>query len=219
MSLPNPHLTPAGILLVLAGASTDAIMILAFNVLTAAQTGNTILFAVAIARGDAAAGISSAISILSFLGGALAGGWSCRKIGHMATLLVELAILAIALAVSLALGTDPAPANLLVALAAASMGIQSSLTISVHGQSGTYITGLLANLAFSLGSRATTPDRVAPGLVWVIYLAGAIVAGLLFVAVGRVALLLPILALAAAVVWIPRLPAPPASSPPPRGGS
>jgi uncharacterized membrane protein YoaK (UPF0700 family) len=48
------------VLLTIAGGSGDAIGIMGFNVLTAAQTGNTILLAVAIAQGKIALGVSAA---------------------------------------------------------------------------------------------------------------------------------------------------------------
>ncbi|MFY8217364.1 MAG: DUF1275 family protein [Chthoniobacterales bacterium] len=47
------------VLLTIAGGSVDAIGIIGFNVLTAAQTGNTILLAVAIAQGKIALGVSA----------------------------------------------------------------------------------------------------------------------------------------------------------------
>ena len=50
------------LLLTLVGGSVDAMVILGFNVLTAAQTGNTVLLAVAIARGDLVTGASAATS-------------------------------------------------------------------------------------------------------------------------------------------------------------
>lgn len=84
--------SPANLLLILAGAGTDASVILGFNILTAAQTGNTILFAVALARGDFATGLNSGISIFCFVGGAIAGGWLCRRARALMTRLLFLAV-------------------------------------------------------------------------------------------------------------------------------
>ena len=61
------------LLLSLAGGSVDAVMILGFNVLTAAQTGNTILLAVSLAQGRFATGFYSAVSVIGYMAGAAVG--------------------------------------------------------------------------------------------------------------------------------------------------
>jgi uncharacterized membrane protein YoaK (UPF0700 family) len=179
-------------------------MILAFNILTAAQTGNTILFAVSVARGDLITGLSSAISISAFLLGALASGWICRQGRPMLALAMEMGLLLAALTIWLPIQGHPESltVNLLVTLAAAAMGIQSAVTINIHGQPGTYVTGLLTNFAVSVAgfSSKESDPPTTQGFVWLLYLFGAIVAGLLFVAVGPLALLVPIAALTAAII-------------------
>ncbi|GAB4183298.1 MAG: hypothetical protein Fur0032_24250 [Terrimicrobiaceae bacterium] len=209
MSPPALKLSTSSLLLVLAGSATDAIMILAFNVLTAAQTGNTILFAVAVAKGDLVTGLSSAISIATFLAGAIVGSRFCHQARPIVALILQMALLSIALGLWLAGGkAEPGAfsANILVALAAASMGLQSAVTIHLHGQPGTYITGLLTNFAVSLGATKLSSSLPvsAQGLVWLLYLAGAIVSGLLFLAFGPLALLVPIAALAGSSVHLAR---------------
>jgi hypothetical protein len=61
------------LLLAVAGASVDAVVILGFGVLTAAQTGNTILLAAHLAQGQFASGLSSAVSVLGYMIGAAVG--------------------------------------------------------------------------------------------------------------------------------------------------
>ena len=61
------------LLLSLAGGSVDAAMILGFNVLTAAQTGNTILLAVSLAQGRFATGFYAAVSVIGYMAGAGVG--------------------------------------------------------------------------------------------------------------------------------------------------
>jgi len=212
------------VLLAVAGAGVDAMMILGFNVLTAAQTGNTILFAVAIARGDFAGGLSAAISVAAFLGGTFYGALIIgrkapgpRVSGVCLALGVELVLL---LSLMLAwcffgIPAEKAPANLLVGLAATAMGIQSAVALSLHARSTTYITGILAGfttgIAHRLALRKEMPAAApsppgAPenpwinGLVWVVYAAGAVGAGCVFLRIGPAALLLPILAGGAA--WV-----------------
>lgn len=199
----------ASCLLIVAGSGIDALMILGFNVLTAAQTGNTILFAAALARGDAATGIGSAVSILAFLLGGFTGGFAGRRGLAHAALGIELVLIAAACGlwsvVSPAAGTPAAFA--IVALAAAAMGLQSAVIIHIHGRPGTYVTGVLAAFAFAL-SGATRKDAAAHGLVWVLYLAGAVVTSVAFLHAGRVAFFIPLLALTAAFPLLWRLPPP-----------
>jgi uncharacterized membrane protein YoaK (UPF0700 family) len=61
------------LLLAVAGGGVDAIIILAFQVLTGAQTGNTVMLAVALAEGRFAAGFYSALSVASFIIGSVVG--------------------------------------------------------------------------------------------------------------------------------------------------
>lgn len=61
------------LLLAVAGAGMDAMVILRFGVLTAAQTGNTILLAVHLAQGEFASGLSSAVSVVGYIIGAAVG--------------------------------------------------------------------------------------------------------------------------------------------------
>lgn len=216
------------LLLTLAAAGVDAMVILGFNVLTAAQTGNTVLLAVAVARGDAETGFSAAVSVAAFVAGAVAGevlcGWSTsghrREPGILPALLIEILLL-----ISLLMLWLPAEpfagrsAIAVVALAALAMGVQSAAVLRLQGPSTTYITGMLAT--FSTGYvrwiRAARhrrlrirpaesdakhpPDRLPwrNGLIWLVYLSGAIVCGILFLRSGVLALLVPIAAICAVI--------------------
>ncbi len=211
------------LLLALAGAGVDAAMIMGFNVLTAAQTGNTILLAVALARGQFALGASAAISVIGYVAGAALGElFLVRKSGTKTseiaeTLLVEAALLGILMVLWRMAGSVPSQtmSMVLVAIAAAAMGIQSAAVRCLHnGPTTTYITGLLTSfttgMVASLLSRRTNaskPPEDSPwqyGTVWGTYLAGAIVCGLLYLVAGATALLLPITAVLAVIALGPR---------------
>lgn len=190
-------------LLVFAGSSVDALLIFGFNVLTAAQTGNTILFAVALARRDYVTGLGSAISIAAFVTGAVCGGWICRRYGSRVALWIELLLLLTAFGTWFL--SSAAWGNLVITAAALAMGIQSAVIVCIHGQPSTYITGLLTSFAVSVSacSRESSRSVAAQGLVWVIYLGGAVTTGLVFVTCGMVAVLVPIGALTAATLLLP----------------
>lgn len=199
------RLSRANLLLILAGAGTDAMVILGFNILTAAQTGNTILFAVALARGDFATGLNSGISILFFVGGAALGGWLCQRSRAFWVFGAEILCLLGALGLWLwnwptgGLPTSTEMGNGLVhgvvGFAATAMGLQSAVTAHLHGEPGTYLTGLLTQFAtlFGTPSAAGQTSAATRGFVWVLYFCGALLTGLLFFAVGPLALLLPVL--------------------------
>jgi uncharacterized membrane protein YoaK (UPF0700 family) len=61
------------LLLSVAGGSIDAVVILGFHVLTAAQTGNTILLAVAFAERRLATGLHGAVSVVAYVIGSAVG--------------------------------------------------------------------------------------------------------------------------------------------------
>ena len=210
------------LLLTLAAAGVDAMVILGFNVLTAAQTGNTVLLAVAVARGDVETGLSAAVSVAAFVAGAIVGELLCGRPGSgrrrapviLPALLIEMLLL-IALLL-LWLLTEPAAGRSAIALAASAMGIQSAAVLRLQGPSTTYITGMLAT--FTTGyvrwirvariprPRSAEPDAQPPdclpwrnGLIWVVYLSGAIVCGILFLRSGVLALLVPIAAICAVI--------------------
>lgn len=208
------------LLLTLTGAGVDAMVILGLNVLTAAQTGNTILLAVAIARGDAVTGLNAAVSVGAFIIGCFLGEFAlrvCKGIdrrgdGVLLLLLVEVVLLTLLLL--LWRRGEPATgyyAVTVVSLAAFTMGLQSAIVLYVQGPSTTYMTGMVATFGtglvrwLSLGLRRARHDEPVSGEVhqpsgfpwrngggWLIYLVGAILSGLLFLQLGALAMLMPI---------------------------
>jgi len=142
------------LLLSLAGGSVDAVMILGFNVLTAAQTGNTILLAVSLAQGRLATGFYAAVSVIGYMVGAAVGELVLVRGRDSASwlspvgwgLVVELVALC-GLLVSWRLAGRNPPVGMsagLVAFAAVAMGIQSATVLRLHfGPTTTYVTGTL----------------------------------------------------------------------------
>jgi uncharacterized membrane protein YoaK (UPF0700 family) len=146
------------LLLAIAGGCVDAVVILGFGVLTAAQTGNTVLLAVALAQGQFVTGVSAALSVLGYVAGAAVGelvvvGRDSPASGCSAvrrTLLAELVPLGGLLVVWYLAGPHPAQSTivLLVALAAIAMGMQSAAVLRLHaGPTTTYVTGTLTTFA------------------------------------------------------------------------
>jgi uncharacterized membrane protein YoaK (UPF0700 family) len=142
------------LLLSLAGGCVDAVMILGFNVLTAAQTGNTILLAVSLAQGRFATGFYAAVSVIGYMAGAGVGELVIVRRRDSASwlspvgwgLVVELVALCGLLVCWRLAGRNP-PVGMsagLVAFAAVAMGIQSAAVLRLHvGPTTTYVTGTL----------------------------------------------------------------------------
>lgn len=79
------------LLLAVAGGGVDTVMILAFNVLTGAQTGNTVLLGAATALGRLAAALGSMISIICYvIGATLARGAHVRSFPVLSARLLTL---------------------------------------------------------------------------------------------------------------------------------
>lgn len=194
--LPQGQFLPA-----VAGGAVDAIVIMGFRVLTAAQTGNTILLAVAVARGDLAAGWSAALSLAGFVSGAVLGWWLAGRPGlpPSFTLFLEATILSGMLVLWLRAGPEPTAAigNTIITGVAAAMGIQSAAVLSRKVGPPTYVTGVLESFAHGLVSGRTgggsvgSPPRLH-GLAWLAYFSGAVGAGWAFRAAGPAALAIPI---------------------------
>jgi len=225
-TLPPPRRDLLILLLAFAGAGVDAVVIIAFNVLTAAQTGNTILFAVALAQGQVKGGISAAVSVLGFVVGTAVGELTLSRPANLrpgrsaiaSALLAECVLLGGVIILWRAAGPNPPHGTIaaLIVLAALAMGIQSTVVLRLHaGPTTTYITGMLTTFTTgmirSLLARKT-PSGASPtpgtpkstgdaswkyGLTWVVYTAGAIASGVLFLHVGEGALLVPITAVIA----------------------
>jgi uncharacterized membrane protein YoaK (UPF0700 family) len=220
------------LLLAIAGAGVDAVMLVAFGVLTAAQTGNTILLGVALGQGQWGTGLAAAISVIGFVVGSAAGellieGGRTRSGGApliARALVVELLLLILVLAGWRLAGAAAGPGvrDVLVALAAIAMGIQSAVTVRLRaGPATTYVTGTLTTFTTGmirslhwggaepseaparLGASHTAGESQRPwmyGLTWIAYLGSAIVAALLYLELREAALLLPIVAIGLVIV-------------------
>lgn len=216
------------LLLALAGGGVDAIMILAFQVLTGAQTGNTVLLAVALAERRFAVGFLSAVSVAAFIMGSVAGQLVILKRKSKSALRpVRWALVAELIPLSTLLGCwhfsqhpDPTVTAVLIALAALCMGIQSAAVLRLHDSPATtYVTGALITFSTDLtrwlfiketgaGAAAqhdglSTDRPVLYAQDWLVYLCGAVGSGLLFLSIRELALVLPILAIVAVVIAEP----------------
>jgi uncharacterized membrane protein YoaK (UPF0700 family) len=146
------------LLLSVAGGSVDAVIIQGFNVLTAAQTGNTILLAVSLAQGRFATGFSATVSVFAFMIGAATGelvigerrGSASRLSPVGWGLVLELFALGLLLGSWRLAGHSPSLGTtaVLVTIAAIAMGIQSAVVLRLHvGPTTTYVTGTLTSFA------------------------------------------------------------------------
>ena len=158
------------LLLSVAGGSVDAVIIMGFHVLTAAQTGNTILLAVSLAQGRFMDGLYSAISVLGYVVGAAIGqsvidrrsDSVSRRARFDWALLLELIALSMLLGSWRFAGHNPAAgmAAVLIGLAAVAMGIQSADALRLHvGPKTTYVTGTLTTFATKAVSGLHKPER------------------------------------------------------------
>jgi uncharacterized membrane protein YoaK (UPF0700 family) len=149
------------LLLAIAGGSVDAVMILAFNVLTGAQTGNTVLLGAALAQGRMAAAFGSTVSVVGYVIGAALGEFILVR--HHDTwpwpsavgtvLIAELIPFGCLFIVWRLAGPDPVQETkyTLVIYAASAMGIQSAAMLRLHGgPTTTYITGTVTTFATKL---------------------------------------------------------------------
>lgn len=196
------------LLLAIGAGGTDAIVIVGFKVLTAAQTGNTILLAAALAQGDWRTGLASGLSVAGFVTGALAGSWLLVREGTSVArvLCLELGMLGgVTAGWLLAVSPHPATGLVIVAATATAMGLQSAVVRHQKASSTTYVTGVLAAFARDAVSPRDQPGAPEPEArfeagVWLVYFAGAVGGAWLFSLFGVPALLLSITALGAAAL-------------------
>jgi uncharacterized membrane protein YoaK (UPF0700 family) len=190
-------------LLAAAAGGLDAVSFLGLGqVLVAAMTGNTVLLGIALGHADLHAALRSAVSLASFVGGAMVGAaivdrdrrdniWSPAVTWSLA---LELAIIvALALAWHLLEGRAGVTVDYrypLIVAAGIAMGVQSAAAhrIGVPGVATTYVSGTLTSLAARLSAGCARGDAArsdqarkagAPWLapcVWIAYGAGALFA-------------------------------------------
>ena len=181
----------AGVLGMVAGYS-DTVGYLSYGTFAGLMTGNTILLAIALARGDGAQTLHNAGIIAAFYGGVAAAALlknAGLQLGWL--LLIEAALL-------LAAGASAPPAAPF--LLAASMGVQNAAATRFAGAplNTVVLTGDVQKLIQGLAARLV-PDRSAEGVavavpwLWLGYFAGALLGAAAHAALRRPLLLAPLL--------------------------
>jgi len=154
----------------------DAISFLGLGqVFTAAMTGNTVLFGLAIARTHGLAALSYAVALLGFVIGAMIGavilgrnpkklGWSPVVTVTLGFELAALILFAVLTASSEKLGSGSMN-DLLITILAIAMGLQgvAARRIGVNGVTTTVITstltGLVETIVWKVGAVVTSPGK------------------------------------------------------------
>jgi uncharacterized membrane protein YoaK (UPF0700 family) len=182
--------TPAIVLaFALAGGLVDAASYLGLGrVFTANMTGNTVLLAVAVARGSGGDTARSGVALAGFCAGVAGGAallrtrdrsWPEVADGTLALEMVALAVLLLGWALighSVRYG--------LIAVSAGAMGAQSAAVRALHtaGVNTTYVTGTLTSAIARSVDRArkvaqTEQGPTLPGTAWAVYGIGALGGG------------------------------------------
>jgi uncharacterized membrane protein YoaK (UPF0700 family) len=203
-------------LTVLTGA-TDAIAFTRLGgVFTSVMTGNMVLIGVAIGRGTYSTLARTALAILAYIAGSMAGG---RAVGSprdddgpwpaamTAALLVEIALFAAFAGLwwtHLHHLTDAAQSILLL-LSAVALGLQSAtiLRLGIPGLSTTYLTGTLTTVMHSLASRRSLRGNGRSIAILAALIVGAAIGALAARFAPAVAAAVP-LTIAVAVVLVAR---------------
>jgi uncharacterized membrane protein YoaK (UPF0700 family) len=223
MRVHNEHI----FLLTWTAGCSDAISYLGLgHVFTANMTGNTVLLGLDIEQGEALAVLRSAVALGGFCLGAYAGAFLVERDQEglswtpqvTMAIAIEAVLLAVFAVIWILTGANP-PAggvvNVLIALSALAMGLQSALvrSLGIAGIATTYITGTLTNLL--AGGARWTRARVHTALrkqgdtgthanerglgrlaaVWIIYVLSALVSGAAVAHFPSVAVFLPLVAL------------------------
>ncbi len=185
----------------------DAVSYLALGrVFTANMTGNTVLLGLSLVQGDADGAGRALVALGGFLAGGGVGAWIAYRgqaahpwpRGVTVALVVECVLLA-------ALAIDrSASLALRVLLAAVAMGIQSAAArrLDVLGVATTFVTGTLTSLISLIVRHGVLPSASGHGkrllaAVWIVYVVGAMAAGMVTQTAPALALLPPVLIVAA----------------------
>jgi len=200
-----------------AAAATDAISYLGLGkVFPANMTGNTVLLGIGATTGDAAAALRSATALGGFAAGAAIAGLLRSARYFLIAMALELLPAGALYGYWLTLPRTPhgAARFTLIALAGTAMGIQSGAVrrLGISGVNTTFITGTWTDLMLGItgGFRGEAAQR-GPGLhapVLLVYLGGALVAGLLYHRFGAQAYAAPLALLVlvtATVAAVPEL--------------
>ena len=202
---------PLLIALTFTAGCVDAISYLGLGrVFTANMTGNAVLLGVALGHAEAASAERSAVAVVGFALGALAGSRIASTGARGPTwprqVTAALAIELVALVAFAALWpTASAPqarlADALIGLSALAMGIQSAAArrVAVSGVTTTYVTGTLTSLMAGLAALAAPSGWARQAAVLSALLVGAVVGGLAELRAPRLAAAIPMVVVAAVV--------------------
>jgi len=175
MALSNTVRNMMLVLLTMTSGCVDAISFLALGqVFTAAMTGNTVLFGLAVTKSGGLHVAGYAVALLGFVLGAAVGAVILRRIqkttgwGRLVTTSIVVELLALILfVVVISVAHQPlttgAVANLLILILAFAMGVQgvTARRIGVNGVTTTVITSTLTGLVESLVWKVRIPSRAA----------------------------------------------------------
>jgi len=209
------------LMLTWAAGSMDAISYLGLgHVFTAMMTGNTVLLALALGQGDAAAVLRSVLALGGFMAGVAVGArvvdvgdqrgeWPPSVIRALA---LEGGVLVVFIAIW-NLAEAPLTARwvgVLIPLSGLAMGVQAATVqrLGVPGVATTYITGTITTLVSELAARrhrapaaATREYRIALlAGVFLVYGLGAVAGAVLHAQSARLVTLLPVMAVTLVVV-------------------
>jgi uncharacterized membrane protein YoaK (UPF0700 family) len=202
-----------------AAGAVDAISYLGLgHAFPANMTGNTVLLALALARGGDARSLPSAVALAGFSLGVLAGALTIdrrrRWPDSAGTALATHTLLLLAIALVWALGGPPSRSarDLLLGLAGVAMGLQSVsvLVLGAGGIATTYMTGTLTRALARLTTRFSGADgdagsrrlRHLAELDLLLYALGAFCGGLLALHARADAFFLPAALTAVSLVRI-----------------
>jgi uncharacterized membrane protein YoaK (UPF0700 family) len=164
------------LVLAVVGGGIDTLLIISFNVLTGAQTGNTVLLGADIALGHLSDALSSLISVICYVIGVAVGELLIVK--HRSTWLWPSAVGTVLMGELIALGSlfvgwhlagphpGPEARSVLIACAASAMGLQSAAMLRLGKvPTTTYVTGTLTTFATNLVRWLDSGERmpVLPG--------------------------------------------------------
>lgn len=194
-----------------AGA-VDAVALIALSVFTAVMTGNLVLLGIAIGHAAVQGAVRSAIAVIAYLVGVLAGA---RIVGATPTgaiwplhatraLALEWALLAAFLVGWVAAGAQPegAAAAALIGVSGLAMGLQATTTrIIAPGLSTTYVTGTLTTLVTELSVLGTAgADAARRGIIVLALLAGAVIGAVVLLWAPLAAPVIPLVVVGTVVV-------------------
>ncbi len=234
MSWPSGEQLRDGLLIALTFVAgwVDAVAYVSLgHVFTANMTGNLVLLGINAAEDQPIAAIRSAVALACFALGALLGGLITRSArpGGVWPRQATLAMTAeLVLLLAFAVGWlrarvpgDPPVGDVLVALGAAAMGLQSAAArhVAVAGVSTTYVTGTLTSLMAELAALSGSVDRYRWAQVLVAIVLGAWLGTLSLGHWPAAAPIVPVIVLFGVVAVASARHSPPAPSAEPARGS